>query len=189
MKTLLSALAPCLLLAACESTSFQAPPVAETACDPALPGVWESVGDDGKNGEVEMRVDAACRMHLLELKQGQMRDGEPTQLHVGSDGEARYFWVDGVWASKRFELDTVPPAGDVYLLRYRIDGDRLRLEMPDSRAIAHRIIDNRLRGEVHRDEKVLANRLLAPVDPAALREPGFFDKDVTEMRRRPGAEP
>jgi hypothetical protein len=80
-------------------------------------------------------------------------------------------------------MSEAPPEGDLYLLRYAIAGDELTLELPNDRAIAHRILDNKIRGEVHRTENNLRNRLLAPVEPAALREAGFFDDDKGVLRR------
>ena len=74
-------------------------------------------------------------------------------------------------------------ATPVYLLRYAITNDTLTLELPDDRAVAHRIVDGKIRGETHKTENSLTNRLLAPVDPAALREAGFFDGDKGVLRR------
>ena len=145
------ALVSCLLLAGCEATSFQASPVADAGCDPALAGTWLSVDEksDGKD-----------------------------------DGEARYLWVDADWAKQRFEIkDTAAPSGDIYLLRYAVAKDTLTLELPDDRAVAHRIVDGKIRGETHKTQNSLTNRLLAPVDPAALREAGFFDGDKGVLRR------
>jgi hypothetical protein len=169
-------------LSACESTSFQAPPVARTACDPALAGTWLSV-DDKDPGEVELQIDKGCRLLFVENEKDGRKEGAPTQLQVGSDGDVRYLWVDAAWARERFEMSDAPPAGDIYLLRYAVAGDELTLELPNDKAIAHRIVDGKLRGEISRSETTLRNRLLAPVDPAALREAGFFDDDKGVLRR------
>ena len=169
-------------LSACESTSFQAPPVAEAACDPAIVGTWLSV-DDKNPGEVELQIDKSCKLLFVENEKSGRKEGAPTQMHVGSDGDARYLWVDAAWAKQRFEMSDAPPAGDIYLLRYAVAGDELTLELPDDKAIAHRIVDGKLRGEISKSENTLRNRLLAPVDPAALREAGFFDDDMDVLRR------
>jgi hypothetical protein len=78
-----------------------------------------------------------------------------------------------------------PPSGDIFLLRYQMNNNELTLEAPDDRAIAHRIIDGKINGEVRHIDGNLNNRLLAPVDPAVLREPGFFDKENAKLRRAP----
>lgn len=175
----------CLLLAGCETTSFQAPPVAAGVCDANLVGVWDSIGDKHENdGEVELRIDDKCMLLFVEHEKAGTKEGTTTQLHVGSDGKAGYLWVDGAWVAKRFEMKEPPPAGDIYLVRYRIAHDRLTLQAPDDKAIAHRIIDGKFNGEVHRTDGSLSNRILAPTDPAILREPGFFDQEKAELRRR-----
>ncbi|MFT3806382.1 hypothetical protein [Arenimonas sp.] len=183
------AMISCLLLAGCEATSFQASPVAEGACDSELAGTWLSVDEksNGKDdGEVELRIDAACQLLFVENEKAGRKEGTPTQLYVGRDSDARYLWVDADWAKQRFEMkDTSAPSGDIYLLRYSVANQTLTLELPDDRAVAHRIIDGKLRGETHKTENTLTNRLLAPVDAAALREAGFFDDDRGVLRKAP----
>jgi hypothetical protein len=184
MKLALACL--CLCLTACETTSFQAPPVAEKGCDAALAGTWLSVGDKpDENGEVELRIDHQCQMLFIEHEKDGTKEGVATRLHIGSDGDAGYLWVDSAWVVTRFEMKQPPPSGDIFLLRYQIKSDELTLEAPDDKAVAHRIIDGKINGEVRRIDGNLNNRLLAPVDPAALREPGFFDKENARLRRVP----
>ena len=174
----------CLCLTACETTSFQAPPVAEKSCDAGLVGTWLSVGDKHEeDGEVELRIDGKCSLLFLEHEKSGTKEGVATQLHVGSDRDINYLWVDSDWAQTRFDMKNPPPTNDIYLLRYRIRNDRLTLEAPDDRVVAHRIIDGKINGEVRRIDGNLNNRLLAPVDPAVLREAGFFDKEKAVLRR------
>jgi hypothetical protein len=179
----------CLLLAGCETTSFQAPPVAAAACDRALVGTWDSIGDKREeNGEVELRIDDQCMLLFIEHEKDGTKEGTPTQLHVGNDNGSGYLWVDGAWVASRFDMKQAPPAGDIFLVRYRIKNDQLTLQAPDDKAIAHRIIDGKINGEVRRIDGNLDNRILAPIDPAVLRQPGFFDKEKAELRRRtPGS--
>ncbi len=183
MKTL-CIVASCLLLAACESTSFQAPPVAEIACDSALAGHWTAPGsEEKKTDDVELRIDASCRVLFIDHDNGVRNEGEPVQAHLGVDGDAHYLWVDAAWAAKRFDAKQLPPAGDFFVLRYLLTENSLTLEMPDNRAVSHRIIDNKINGEVRRYDGVLANRLLAPIDTKALREPGFFTGEPARFQR------
>ena len=181
----LAPLCLCLLLAGCETTSFEAPPVAATACDRALVGTWDSIGDKREdNGEVELRIDDQCMLLFIEHEKDGTKQGAPAQLHVGNDHGTGYLWVDGAWVASRFDMKTPPPAGDIFLVRYRTRNDRLTLQAPDDKAIAHRIIDGKFNGEVRRIDGNLNNRIMAPVDPAVLREAGFFDKEKAELRRR-----
>ncbi len=178
------------LLGGCESTSFQAPPVAESACDPALVGDWRPGDGANKDGDdVELRIDPQCQLDFAEDKDGKHREGPPTKAHVGSDGDRHYLWVDAAWAVTRFDLKQAPPPGDLFLVRYRFKDGQLLLTMTDDRTIAHRIIDGRIRGDIHRVDGDLRNRLLAPADPAVLREPGFFELNETLLRRKSGENP
>ena len=186
----LALLALSLLLCGCESTSFQAPPVAETSCDPALVGVWLP-GDGNKDGDedAELRIDPQCQIDFVDEKNGTRREGPPTKAHVGGDGDKHYLWVDAAWAVARFDLKQATPAGDLFVVRYRFKDGQLLLTMTDDRTIAHRIIDGKIRGEVHRIDGDLRNRLLAPIAPAVLREPGFFELNETLLRRRTPEKP
>jgi hypothetical protein len=174
------------LLAGCESTRFEAPPVAERTCDAALAGTWLSTGDDpGDEGEVELRIGADCRLDFIEHGKDGTKTGEPTPLHVGRDADRTYLWVDANWAEVRMGEKARADAGDVFVLRYRARGDRLELWQVDTKAAAHRVIDNELKGDVHQADDELHVRLKQPVDPKALRARGFWDEDVLRFRRVP----
>lgn len=178
----------CLLLAACESTSFQAAPVVERPCDPVLTGHWRPVDDQpGQADDAVLSIDARCQLQFADIENGARRVGQPTQAHFGSDGDNHYLWVDAAWAVARFDLKQSPPAGDLFLVRYRVEEGQLVLQLTDDRAIAHRIIDGKFNGEVRRIDGDLRNRILAPVDPAIMREAGFFAVNETRLRRQPEA--
>jgi hypothetical protein len=182
-----------LLLAGCEATTFEHAPMAErNGCDPALVGDWFSLADarDGNNGEVELQVGSNCRLLVIEHKQDGAVNGEATQLHVGNDGRQGYAWVDAAWAFQRADSHETTVPGDVYVLRYGVHGERLELRTPDTKAIAHRIIDDDLQGETRKSGTVLVNRLTGTVTPQQLRWHGFFaDKPARFERRKPPAEP
>lgn len=187
------------MLAGCESTSFEAPPVPATY-DDAILGRWLSVGDGrGERGEVELRIVHRTGAHADSPEGGGFEDwdelvfvehgkegtktGEPTDLHVGRDGDRRYLWVDARWAETRMGQAPQATKGDVFVFRYRIDGDHLELWQPDHQAIAHRVIDNKLKGDVHDADDELHVRLMAPVPKEALRMRYFWDKDVLRFDR------
>jgi hypothetical protein len=196
MKTLLL---PVLLLAAlcggCETVVFEAPPVAAQACDPALVGNWFSEGDKpGNRGEVELRIAADCTLLFVEHEHGAPREGKPTTLHVGRDGRIAYLWVDAQWADIR--MDGHPDkvnvdgksnftAGDIVLMQYKVTGHRLELRNASPKEFAHRIIDDKIKGEVHADEGDIEARVTAPVDPRLLRDAKLFPRGDMRFTRAP----
>jgi hypothetical protein len=189
---------PLMLLAlacgGCETVVFQAPPVAAQACDAALVGTWSSLGDRKENnGEVELRIAPDCTLLFVEHEKSGVREGEPTTLHVGSDGRLGYAWVDARWAEQRLESPPKPgearapssfAAGDIVLMRYRVTGRRLDLGDADAKLFAHRVIDGKIKGTVTRDEEGhLAVRVSAPVDPKALRDAALFPRGQMRFER------
>jgi hypothetical protein len=189
-----------LLLAAawlggCETVVFEKPPVAAQACDPALVGTWLSVGDKpGDTGEVELRIDAACKLLFVEHEKSGTREGDPTPLHVGRDGRIAYAWVDARWVEKRMEnhpdrvkgeRESAFAAGDIVLLQYKVSGRRLEFRNADPKAFAHRIIDEKLKGVVLAEDGEMAVRVTAPIDPKALRDAGLFPRGEMRFVRAP----
>jgi len=191
------------LLGGCESTRFEAPPVAQSTGDEALFGRWLSVGDrPDEMGEVELRIEPhgwgerdaesgidtfnfATLLTFVENKKEGTVTGEATRLGYGHDGDRHYLWVDANWAEVRMGEKPRANKGDVFVFRYRVRGDRLEVWQVDTNAIAHRVIDNQLKGDVHQADDELHVRLKAPVDPKALRARGFWDEDVLLFERAP----
>jgi hypothetical protein len=162
-----------IVLAGCQATTFQNPPVAELACDSQLVGNWYSVADSDSNdtpGEVELRIDKTCSLLMIEHKKDGDVSGDATKLHVGRDDAQDYFWLDATWAFKRAQSTEPAPAGDVYVLRYAIRDKELQLLGIDNRAVAHRILDEELKGEVHKTEGTLVNRLTGTVSTQQLHD-------------------
>ncbi|KAA2284500.1 hypothetical protein [Arenimonas fontis] len=179
---LLSALA---LLAGCEATRFeQAPLTAEAACDPALAGRWLSVAEPpGPDGEMELQVSADCLLAVVEYQGEQRRTGEVARLHTGRHGGHRYAWVDAGWAHRRFEVDLAVAEGAVYLVRYRVQGDVLDVRSPDTRRVAHLIIDQELDGEVVARDYSIFSRVDVADGLAALERADFFKPEPLRFRR------
>jgi len=177
-------------LVGCQATTFQNPPLAEGACDARLTGDWLSVADSKSNdtpGEVELKIDNGCSLSLIEHKKDGDVGGDATKLHVGRDRSQEYFWLDATWAFKRAQSTQPAPVGDAYVLRYTIRGKELQLFTIDDRAVAHRILDDKLKGEVHKTESTLVNRLTGSVTAEQLRSIAF---DANPARfTRGGAEP
>jgi hypothetical protein len=174
-------------LAGCEATTFEKPPLAETSCDPQLVGDWLTVADPGSSdmpGEGELRIDKSCMLIAIDHKLDKPVTSDTIQLHIGHDGAQKYLWVDSAWAFRFAQSDEPAPAGDVTVLRYDLQGKDLTLNMTDDRAIAHRIIDGDLQGDVHESDGVLLNRLTGKLTPEQLREKvAFSDKPAQFVRR------
>lgn len=183
MKLLLLATSV-LLLSACQGTAFEVPPVAATPCDVRLVGHWDSIGDTpDENGDVQMDISTDCKLELADRKDGKLRQGEPTQLFVGQHGGQQYLWVDSTWSQRRFDSDLPVHEGDVYLMRYRIENAELEVVSPDDKAIAHRILDEGIRGEIYKGEHGLKNRITGGPHPELLASEGFFGKEPARFRR------
>lgn len=149
-------------LVGCQRTVFQNPPAAAEACDPALVGRWLSLGDkDEPEGELEALVDAKCRLVTIEHKQSGERRSEPTTLSTARVGGVRYLWFDTAWANRSFEIEPnlLDRDGDIYLFAYSLRGNRLRLANAPNRALAHRVLDKNIAGEVLMQEDQLTVRV------------------------------
>ena len=178
-----------LALAGCQVTTFEQSPLAALPCDPAVVGEWHSEGDGSSgDGEMILLVSADCRLQVEERTADGPRTGEATALFLGEHAGQRYAWTDAGWMMRRFEEDHAPAAGDVHLVRYALEGDRLGVWSTDDRPIAHAIIDHELEGEVIARDRRLFNRLTAPQAPEVLARPGFFDAEGLWFRKA-GSQP
>lgn len=151
MTRSLLALSLLLALAGCQRTLFEHPPVASAGCDEALVGTWLSEGDQrSEDGELRAFVSPACELVVVEREAGKQKRSPPTRLHTGRAGGVRYLWVDAAWANAAFEVETgaIDRPGDVYLHAYALSRDVLRVAAPPHRALAHRVIDKDIPGEV-----------------------------------------
>jgi len=200
-------------LASCEVTTFQNPPVAELACDARLVGDWFSVPDsdhsDDTPGELELKIDKTCNVSIIEHNKDGDKRHDPEALHVGRDGAQDYAWLDyqvlskalfngdnlghkappntpasaSASASASDSDDPVVPAGDVYVMRYSVHDKDLQILQPDNHAIAHRIIDGKLSGEVSKKDHTLLNRLTDKVTPEQLQDDVVFDPKPLQFTR------
>lgn len=154
-------------LVGCQRTVFQNPPSAAEACDPALVGRWLSQGDkDEQDGELEALVDAKCRLVTIEHKQSGERRSEPTTLSTARVGGVRYLWLEATWANRSFEVEPnlLDRDGDIYLFAYSLSRNRLRLANAPNRALAHRVLDKDIAGEVLMRENELTVRISGTPD-------------------------
>ncbi len=184
-------LALLICMGGCTATTFQNPPLAESACDSHLVDDWLSVADSASNdtpGEVELKIDTTCSLTMIEHKKDGDVVRDATAMHFGRDSSQDYFWLDATWAFKRAQSLEPAPAGDVYVLRYSIHDKELQLFTIDDHAVAHRILDDELKGEVRKTESTLLNRLTGTVTPEQLRSKIVFsDKPARFTRGGAGA--
>ena len=160
-----------LALAGCQRTLFEHAPVAAGPCDPDLVGAWWSEGEKrAEDGELKAFVSAGCELYVVERENDGDKRSPPTQLHTGRAGGVRYLWVDAAWANRAFEVDAgaIDHAGDVYLYAYASSRDVLRVATPPHRALAHRVIDKDIPGEVSMLGDELAVRVTG--DDASIRK-------------------
>ncbi len=116
-----------LLLSAC--VTFERAPVAKLSCDPALAGLWRPI----KNGPSDraIMVAADCTMRWPE------DDGSiyTTTLKGFTLGESRYLVFTPAVAdrlmSAKGDFVKKAPKGSVYIVRYRIEGDRASIVLAD----------------------------------------------------------
>lgn len=174
------------LLAGCQATSFQSPPLAsDPACDPQLVGRWISVTEAGKpNDEMRLDIAADCQLKVADVDKGLLREGEPTTLRVSRNATGPYAWITAGWADARFEAkDLQTDPADVYLFRYRVQGSDLFVHAVNHKAVAHRIIDANIPGTVRSDDRVLANRITGRARPELLTLPDLFEAEPLRFRR------
>lgn len=161
-----------ILLCACERTVFEnAPAAAAAACDSSLVGRWLSQGDNqDDDGELEALVGTDCSLTVIEHEQAGPKRSTPTTLRHARQGGVAYLWVDAAWANRSFDVDTtvIDHEGDVYLFAYRLRKDELQLASPPPRALAHRVLDKDIPGEVLMHEEELAVRVKG--DSEAIRK-------------------
>ena len=185
-----AALLACALASGCQSTSFPASPLAaDGGCDPALVGHWASVDESGHpNDEMHLAIGADCALEVTDRDGSRRRVGPRTVLSVGHLGDQRLAWVPTAWADLRFETtdEYRAPAGDVYLFRYRVEGDALAVESVNHKAVAHHIIDGELQGTVRAGDRSLVNRVTEPTGPDLLAVSNLFDPEPMDFRREAG---
>jgi hypothetical protein len=186
-----------LALTACERTVFESPPAAAAAaCDTALVGRWLSEGDaPGDRGELEAIIDAECRLQTIEHKQDGPRHSTPTALNLAKVDGQHYLWFDAAWAHAQFEVESnlLDRPGDIYLYAYRLKGTKLSLAAPPHRALATRIIERDIRGDVLLQDDSVTVRVEGDSDAIRAmlrkRKPFRFGDDALRFTRAPAGAP
>ncbi len=126
-----------LTSALCGCVAFEAIPVAELGCDPALAGRWVPHGMPAGDA---ILIDEQCRA-LIPAAGRSAADAEPVRLQLRSfeQDAQRYLVFDkadlervaGLGANALAGSDLQSLDDEKFLLRYRIDGDNLQAAMND----------------------------------------------------------
>jgi hypothetical protein len=117
-----------LALSAC--VTFERAPVATLVCDPALAGQWRPLKDGPQDRVIAVAADCAVRWPE--------DDGGTytTTLEGFALGASRYLVFAPAVADRLMGADgdmlRNAPAGSVFLVRYRIDGDRATVWLADA---------------------------------------------------------
>ena len=150
---LLGALAVSLgLLGGC--VAFERSPVAERSCDPELPGEWNLRADGIAK---RIRIDARCHTEDWPGLREQPVALDLTGFKVGRD---RYIVLTPADAERAIgaeqkQLSKTAPAGAVFLVLYRIEGDQANAWLPDSQRALTAIAAGSLRGRKLEDRFAL----------------------------------
>ncbi len=150
---LLGALAVSLgLLGGC--VAFERSPVTERSCDPELPGEWNLRADGIAK---RIRIDARCHTEDWPGLREQPVALDLTGFKVGRD---RYIVLTPADAERAIgaeqkQLSKTAPAGAVFLVLYRIEGDQANAWLPDSQRALTAIAAGSLRGRKLEDRFAL----------------------------------
>lgn len=150
-----------LMLAGCQRTLVESAP-ADAGCDPSIVGHWLSVGDgDEADGEIEAAVDATCALVIVEHGKDGDRTPPPTQLATATVGRSRVLWIDAAWANEAFKIESgaLDTPGDLYLYGWTAKRDRLTLYALRHRALAEKVLEREIKGDLTYVEQDLAVRL------------------------------
>ncbi|HET6603681.1 MAG TPA: hypothetical protein VFG21_05625 [Xanthomonadaceae bacterium] len=179
-------------LCGCQRTLLQQAP-AQAGCDARLVGLWLSVDESGRTGEMRARVGEDCTLDLDEEQADSRRSHPQTRLATAELGSSTILWVDGAWGSQTQSVDAtvLDAAGSVYVFEYAVEADALTLWPPDHVHIAHAIIDGDIEGATLKVDSDLVSRLDG--DPAELREAlqrsGLFDRGQPLRFQREAGDP
>jgi hypothetical protein len=182
-------------LGGCSTTVFESFPTgAMTDCDPAWPGRWRSIGDDGRARlQYTVEIAADCRSATSEGER------KPMHLTLVDTGDARYLQVHNDSEAP----DCIGEGGGrcgVALLRYEREGDTIRIFDADHARIAAAIESGEIQGssetaagEPATTAREPAYRNFVAGDAEGIarllrRHPDFFVRDPAVVLRRAAAE-
>lgn len=180
-----------LMLAGCDSTSFQSPPGHSLLqCDEAWKGVWRL--DDEKESQDVLVVKDDCQSAAM--TSASERDAsvteESVQLRFAEHQGQRYVFTAEDQAEERAERANESgqrPLPSTYTIaQYELAQDSIAIRMVDTRVAARMIVDGQLLGTVSREKDSL--RVLVHGTPEdtlrALEIPGLFAAEPTFLLER-----
>jgi len=172
--------AVCLGGALCGCVAFESVPVAELGCDPALAGRWAPAGSDAADA---IAIDNRCEA----VVPGPKRSGAGApQIRVQLRGfeldSQRYLVFDkrdiehlmGLGAEALVDSDLQALDKQVFLMRYRIEGDTLQAAMTDQAYAADLVDEGRLPGKALAHNLSLIQADAGTVRALLLQHPDLF---------------
>ena len=119
-----------VLLALSACVTFERAPVATLACDPALAGQWRPIKDGPQDRVIAVAADCTVRWPEDD------GDTYTTTLEGFALGASRYLVFAPAVADRMMgaggDMLRNAPAGSVFMVRYRIDGDRATVWLADA---------------------------------------------------------
>lgn len=167
------------LLGGC--VAFERSPVAERSCDPELPGEW-NLRTDGAAKRI--RIDARCHTEDWPGLREQPVALDLTGFKLGRD---RYIVLTPADAERAIgteqkQLAKTTPAGAVFLVLYRIEGDQAYAWLPDSQRALTAIAAGSLRGRKLEDRFALVEGTAQQLRDTLEQRAGLlYDTDKTAV--------
>lgn len=135
------------LLATTGCVAFEHPPSAQLGCDPRLAGSWQP---DGVNNGVPVTLDAQCEAVFPPRDDGRLPEYRTTLRSFTLDGHDYLVFsvqdLDRIFGLEAAQFTALAPKDSVFLLRYRLDGDRVRGTVADADFVANALRTKRMRG-------------------------------------------
>lgn len=162
-----------IALAGCSETRFESPLGGRlSSCDARWKGLW--TGPDAADQSAAIYVDGACHLFVID-KPAPDHPVRRVQLPVRYqrvDGRD-YLSVEANAFKALVDLDPPyavepPPAHAYFFARYTISGDRLEIELVNSKRAAQLVIDDKIDGTVSKTANAL--HVFVRGDPARMLE-------------------
>ncbi|TXH67768.1 MAG: hypothetical protein E6Q88_10365 [Lysobacteraceae bacterium] len=187
----LGLLALLCLVAGC--VSFEHAPTTAFDCDPALAGRWRSLAGGPEGNTVAIADDCTMSWPLSQ-------DGATIEIPLRGfalDGK-RYLAFSPAQAERMLEangdISGHTPAESLFLVRYRIEGDRIALWLPDHDHVAEAIASGRIHGKAAKQRQAFEvngspKRISALLRKDARLYPSSEDDAALRFRRTDAGAP
>ena len=173
------------MLAASGCVAFEHPPSAQMGCDPRLAGAWQP---EGANSGVPVTLDAQCEAVFPPRDNGRLPEYRTTLRSFTLDGHDYLVFsvrdVDSIFGLEAAQFTVAAPKDSVFLLRYRIEGDRVRGTVADADFATNAVLTKRMRGRELGKAMVLAEGDSDAMTTLLRNQPALFDDASTTQQVR-----